>query len=196
VLVDWPALRIENCDARGWRALHWAAHTDKAVVAMRLLGRGAMPNPQADEGETPLHLSVAHPDAEASLTRLLVSAGALLEARGSEGMTPLHVAVTMGRHEQVAVLVSLGADCEAVTIPAGLSALHLAALQGHTQCVATLLRGNATADQQDAAGQTALHLAARDNRQEAVLALCEGGASLSLVDRRGASALHLACKEV
>uniref|UniRef100_A0A6Q2XRB1 Ankyrin repeat domain 52 n=1 Tax=Esox lucius TaxID=8010 RepID=A0A6Q2XRB1_ESOLU len=72
------------------------------------------------------------------------------------------------------------------------TALMLAALGSHTDCVHILLEKGAGADTADRRGRTALHRAAVMGSEDCVSALLEHGASALCRDSRGRTPLHLA----
>jgi len=75
----------------------------------------------------------------------------------------------------------------------GLTALHLAAWNGHGKTVSLLLEHAPTlVDEQDVEGCTALHYAAYNSYPGVLLSLLESGSSLSISDRRGRTPLHTA----
>ena len=72
----------------------------------------------------------------------------------------------------------------------GRSALHVAAMNGHVECVDMLLHANANLVARDDRLQTPLHLACRHGRLAVVRNLVETGADIELEDRYGRTSIH------
>lgn len=68
----------------------------------------------------------------------------------------------------------------------------LAVLNGHTECVYSLVNQGACVETQDRWGRTALHRGAATGQDECVEALLQRGASVCVKDIRGRTPLHLA----
>ena len=79
--------------------------------ALALLQAGADPNARTAEDDTPLHLSVWHPDS--TLVFALAEAGADVHARNAKGETPLHKARAWDSRPAMRALLDLGADPDA-----------------------------------------------------------------------------------
>ncbi|OJH30342.1 Phosphocholine transferase AnkX [Wolbachia endosymbiont of Armadillidium vulgare] len=75
-----------------------------------------------------------------------------------------------------------------------LTLLHIAAFNGHTEVVTTLLENRAKVDKKGAGGETPLHLAAENGHTEIVKALIGKGAKVDEKDVSGGTPLHLAAK--
>lgn len=104
-------------------------------------------------------------------------------------------------HERVEVLPAGGAvmdATEAARAPTdardarGLTALHVAALNGHAQVAGTLLDGGASVDAKEHTGWTALLVAAAGGHAEVVRVLLAGGASVEATNHDGRTALLVA----
>uniref|UniRef100_A0A3Q2QDF2 Ankyrin repeat domain 52 n=1 Tax=Fundulus heteroclitus TaxID=8078 RepID=A0A3Q2QDF2_FUNHE len=165
---------------------------------------------------SPLHLAAYYGHCEALylLCETLVS----LDVRDIDGQTALHLAAKRGFSKCVEVLLEHQAsytlkdykqkrtalhaagtsrleqsaaviDCQDAQ---GQTALILAALGRHTDCVHILLEKNANPDAADKQGFTALHRAAMLGSEESALALLEHGASALCRDSQGKTPLHLA----
>jgi FOG: Ankyrin repeat len=74
----------------------------------------------------------------------------------------------------------------------GNSALYLAAQNGHSQCLHTLLEHQANPNLKSKAGWSALHIAAQNGHADCVKLLLHKGADLRAVSTGGMTALHLA----
>ena len=68
--------------------------------------------------------------------------------------------------------------------------LHIAAMNGHVECVELLLHANANLVARDDQLQTPLHLACRYGRLAVVRNLVETGADIELEDRNGRTPIH------
>ncbi|KAM6928312.1 serine/threonine-protein phosphatase 6 regulatory ankyrin repeat subunit C-like [Xenentodon cancila] len=108
--------------------------------------------------------------------------------------TALHAAAAEGQVDCLLLLVNRehSADMIDSQDAQGQTALMLAALGCHTDCVHILLEKNAMADAADKRGFTALHRVAMLGSEDCVSALLEHGASPLCRDTRGRTPLHLA----
>ena len=106
-------------------------------------------------------------------------------------LTPLLHAARYGDSKALAVLIENGADIHAVN-PAGCTGLHLAAWNGHVDCVRQLIKAGCLLDAKAVDGKTALMKAAQLGKEAAAKALVRAGADISIADARGDTALELA----
>ena len=107
------------------------------------------------------------------------------------GLTPLHVAAMAGRTETVAMLLSAGADPNAVADD-GNAPLHFATIGGFTEVANALLSAGAEPDLKDGQGSAALHTAVNQGHAGIVKLLIEHGADDSLRDAWGGTPLLIA----
>lgn len=77
----------------------------------------------------------------------------------------------------------------------GVTALHIAASEGHDLLCSTLLARGADARTKDHCGQTALHKACRAGSVECCRIFTKHGVDLDLQDTEGMTALHLAARK-
>lgn len=136
-------------------------------------------------GATALELAVTLGDLKAA--KLLKEHGARHDDTGSFQMTfPLHHAATFGQLEVLEWLL----DMQASTLPKTKeekTALHLAAENGHVECVRALIRRGSRADLH-AVGEkrfTAVHFAVKEQHLDVVRVLRDEGAELSAPDASG-----------
>uniref|UniRef100_A0A8C5C8E9 Ankyrin repeat domain 52 n=1 Tax=Gadus morhua TaxID=8049 RepID=A0A8C5C8E9_GADMO len=108
--------------------------------------------------------------------------------------TPLHAAAAEGHMDSLLILVNReeSADILDSTDIQGQTALMLAALGSHTDCVHILLEKGAAANSADKKGCTALHRAAVMGSEGCVCALLEHGAAALGRDSQGRTPLHQA----
>lgn len=216
-LIDAGA-DVDVRDKSGGMPLHVAvlSISNSPVEAVRALVKaGADINARSDGGETPLHGAAL--ESRADVMRALVDAGAEVDARDDYGKTPLHKAAGQGDTDTVRALITDGADVNArseggetddedetgywrredVTARSegGVTALHWAALMGHTETTMALISEGADINARNEEGQTALHWAAMRGRRETVQALVSAGADIYARDEEGFTPSFLAAVE-
>ena len=76
----------------------------------------------------------------------------------------------------------------------GATALHIAAKNGHVECLRTLIEAKANVNLQDKKGKSALHAAAKNGHVECLRTLIDSGADPKILDSEGQTALDLATK--
>ncbi len=165
---------LNQTQADGMTALHWAVRRGDPKAVRNLLEAGADPLTASRYGVTPL--SLACMEGHATLVRLVLEAGADPNAELRGGETPLMTASRAGSHEAVRQLLSHGADVNARERVRGQSALMWAAAEGHAETIRMLVEFGADIQVRLATGFTALLFASRDGRIEAVQALLDAGA--------------------
>uniref|UniRef100_A0A8C7MDJ0 Ankyrin repeat domain 52 n=1 Tax=Oncorhynchus kisutch TaxID=8019 RepID=A0A8C7MDJ0_ONCKI len=144
-------------------------------------------------GRTALYLAAQK--GHAQCLEVLLSHGVSCHLRERRNKwTPLHVAASNGQTDCLLMLVNRGEKADIIDIAdvQGQTALMLAALGSHTDCVHILLEKGAGVDAADKRGRTALHRAAVMGSEDCVSALLEHGASALCRDFRGRTPLHLA----
>ncbi|PAN27766.1 hypothetical protein PAHAL_5G105500 [Panicum hallii] len=195
--------------AEQWAPLHAAAARGDCGEVRRL-GPEALAA-RDREGRTVLHAAAAAGEAEA--VAVLVDMGADTSAADARGRTPMDVAREKGYQEVVDVLerwelvmtAARRGDLQSLETllgkragvrgrdQYGLTALHLAAIKGHSDAVA-LLAGSGCMDIEceDVEGHRPLHLAVEGGHAEAVELLLDMGADVNARTRRGATPLQMA----
>lgn len=198
--------RLDDVEADGTTALHWAVRSADGELIAALLAAGADPNAANRYGMTPQHVAAVNGDAAA--LRALLEAGADPNAVLPEGETVLLTAARTGAPDAIDVLLELGADIEARESWYGETALIWAAAENHPEAVRTLIAHGADPDERSRSLEwpqrrlsqsllplgewTPLFYAARENALAAGKALIDGGANLDMTDPDGATALVLA----
>jgi 26S proteasome non-ATPase regulatory subunit 10 len=145
-----------------------------------------------DDERSLLHTACSTPNTD--LVQFLVDHGAAqcVKWADEEGWTPLHTAASAGQVATAKLLLSLGADANALTAQKR-SALHYAASKGQEALARLLLESGAQADARDCLGATPLHRAAATGRTPVIKVLLgDGGAQLDPRNNDGATPLLLA----
>lgn len=171
----------------GWTPLHLAAVLDEKDAAALFLSKGADPNAEDYDMQTPLHATVNREIAE-----MLVARGANVDVRDRSGFSPLHVAAADGYVSIAELLLENGADADAKDNN-GRTPLHEAATGGHFEVAELLFSRGASVDpRDDAMGWTPLHLAAQHEYEHILMLLIAKGADINAWDESGYTALHMA----
>ncbi len=127
--------------------------------------------------ESPIADAAMNGDVES--VRLLIQDGEEVNAAQGDGMTALHWAAENGNVEMLEMLVSAGANPEAVTRLGRYTPLHLASKMGKESSVVSLLTLGASVNPRTTTGAiTPLHFAAASGNAKAVRALLEHGADV------------------
>ncbi|KAM9859110.1 serine/threonine-protein phosphatase 6 regulatory ankyrin repeat subunit C [Aulostomus maculatus] len=145
------------------------------------------------EGQTALHLAAQK--GFASCVEVLLKHQASYTLREHKHKwTALHVAAAEGQMDCLLLLVNREQSTDIIDSPdtQGQTALMLAAVGCHTDCVHILLEKGAKPDAGDKKGFTALHRSAMLGSDDCVSALLEHGASALCRDSQGRTPLHLA----
>jgi ankyrin repeat protein len=160
----------------GETALHTCARTGKPAAAKALLASGAAVNPgEAWRGQTPLMWAAA--EGHAAMIRLLVEAGADLNARST--------VVTWERQRSEE-------PRDKWLPPGGLTALLLAAREGRTEAVKTLVELGADVNEIDPDRHNALIIALINGHFDVAGALIDKGIDVNATDKVGRTALWAA----
>ncbi len=193
---------VNQADAQGMTPLHWAAERGHLACVQYLLTQPRLPGAASilgvlnQDGLSPVALAarVGHLD----VVRALVEAGGDVAQANPVGWTPLHWAARHGHMACVQYLLSL----PRVTVVPGVmshvdvTAVALAAREGHVNVVKVLVEAGGDAAQADAYGWTPLHRAAFCGRLACVQYLLSlPGVELGALTHEGATAVALAARE-
>lgn len=102
----------------------------------------------------------------------------LLQAQDYDGWTPLHTASFFGRSDIVRLLISKGANANAMD-KSGETPLHLVAAEGSIETAGILISAGARIDAKTLCGWTPLHNAVMENRIELAQFLISKGAHVN-----------------
>jgi len=176
-LVEYLIAIGLDIDARSdgqWTPLHSQAyygHTDGVEL---LIEQGADIEAEHAYAITPLLNSVRWDRIETA--RLLVEKGANVNAANTLGRTPLILCAISGYVELSQIFLKSGADTTIKESNYQRTALHFAALNGHPDIVAALLKKGAEVNETDGSGKTALDLANRYAHERVAKLLKSSGA--------------------
>src|SRR5262245_30913488 len=135
-LLVQQGTNVNQTEADGTTALHWASYRDDLESAEILIRAGAKVNAANDLGATPLW--TASLNGSAAMVRRLLQAGANPNIPLLLGETPVMVASRSGNSEIVEQLLAKGADVNA-RAARGQTALMWAVAQRHPDVVGVLL---------------------------------------------------------
>lgn len=130
---------VNQTDADGATALHWAAYHDDLESVDLLITAGANVNAANDLGATPLWNASTN---GVPVAKRLLEAGANPNLALIAGETPLMAAARAGQAAVVELLLAKGANADARG-PRGQTALMWAASERHPDAVTALLAGGA-----------------------------------------------------
>jgi ankyrin repeat protein len=167
---------VNQSQADGMTALHWAAHLDDLETATLLLDARADVKAANRYGVTPL--SLACTNGNGSIVERLLEAGADPNTTLRGGETVLMTAARTGKLGPVKALLARGADVNAKE-RRGQTALMWAAAEGHATVVEALLRAEADFRTPLPSGFTPLLFAAREGRTDVVRVLLKAGADVN-----------------
>jgi ankyrin repeat protein len=191
---------VNQAQADGMTALHWAAYHDDLESAKLLLAAKADVRSANRYGVTPLSLACTNGDE--AIVALLLEGGADPNAKLRGNETALMTAARTGRLGPVKALIARGADVNAREWR-GQTALMWAAAEGHAAVVSALLGAGADFRTPLPSGFTPLFFAVREGRTDVVRVLLKAGAEVNeamqpkkrpsgKAPRRGTSPLMLA----
>lgn len=136
-----PNLREDH----GWTPLHWAAQEGNDRVVKSLIRAGAIVDALDNQGFSALILAIG--EGHAGTVCLLIANGANVNQKceAHQSGTPLHHACAWNRLEIAKILISYGADVNAVD-SAGRTPLYFAVMYGAKQIIKLLITHEAIVD--------------------------------------------------
>ena len=189
VLIEQRA-DVNQAEADGTTALHWAVRRDEADAVDLLLRAGARVDAANRYGVTPL--SLACTNGSVAVVERLLRAGANPNLALPAGETPLMTAARTGVAAAVRTLIAHGAAVDAIEGWRGQTALMWAASEGHAATIQALIDAGADPAVRSKAGSTPLLFASRDGHIQAIRELLAAGARAADKTADGTPALVLA----
>jgi len=155
----------------------------------------AVPLPADDRNWTALHLAASDSKYEECLELILRYGDASLDLDAFEmdGKMPLFIACQNGCEKNALLLLQNGCDADQPSLWGDMTALHIAASEGHTNIVEYLLRYPVNVEAEQVGGFRPLHKAAKNGHLEICHRLLQKGASVRSTSESGQLPLHFAC---
>ncbi|XP_022097081.1 transient receptor potential cation channel subfamily A member 1-like [Acanthaster planci] len=189
--------RLRDCQNRN--ILHLAVLSGKDLMKCGLTAlKSDIPvllNDVDNRGCTPIHYATR--DGNIKSVKSLIELGATVNLKDFKKQSPLHFAAKYGRFNSCKRLLdsSIGPNIINDIDGEGMTALHIAALNGHAKVIQLLLLRGALLHR-DYKGRTPLHLAAMAGYQECMkILLTTHNYLLDQADDNGDTAVILAAKE-
>ena len=184
-----PAL----ADVRGYNALHYAAAAGNSAAVQHLLefGGGDLFSKAGVEGVTPVHLAAYNGHRDVLV--MLLSRFPSIDLADDLGRSALYLASYSGRSDCVTLLLERGALVTNNSSKCGLTPVHCASSQGHTETLKILLDNTEEASVVDtpdtSLAASPLMLAAYPGHRACVELLLEYGSNVRAVDICGRAAI-------
>ena len=202
LFVDSGADFDERHEESGWSALHFFADgkaTNPASLELILKsgytgGRRKLDiNATSIAGNIPLHFLVTRQDVPLDLFKAFIDNGANVNAENESSLRPLQSACTWCEPDLLEILWTGGIEDIDDADDDGMTALHIAAWVGSSDCVEWLLDHEANINCTENHDRSPLHLAARDGHVDTINTLLERGAELNAVDKHDRTPFWWAC---
>ena len=181
-------------DSSGNRALHIAARKGHRFTVQLLVESGANANAVNGYGQTPLHTAADRAQDSPELCGILLTYDAKCRMKDEDGNRPLHLVCKRGHRQTGRLLVSHGADTDAVNND-GRTPLHEAADRSDSasrELCGILLTHGADVNAVDRRGDTPNHLAAHSKNIDVLRLFSEHGADWKIKNRKGLDVLEMA----
>ena len=180
--ADDDPVDVNQTQADGATALHWAVHWNDVDTATLLVAAGADVNAANELDVVPLHLAALN--ASATAADVLLRGGADPNHARPSGETVLMTAARTGNADLVRALLAAGADVDANSHFRGQSALMWAAAEGQADTAQVLIDHGADVHAHSLYGATPLLLAARHGDVDTARLLLQAGADINAAEPR------------
>ena len=173
--------------------------TNKDIVKLLLEHGADVDGMTADNMMTPLTKACSS-DENLDIIQLLLNAGAHVNG-GDADTAPLHCATLFRNIKSIELLIDAGADVniksaeEYAILPTGSTPLHVAATEGHLDCLNILLAAGADHNSVNARGETPLYGAAWLSSVDVINALLAAGCDPLHRYIGGRTSLQCLCEE-
>uniref|UniRef100_A0A3B4TAR4 Ankyrin repeat domain 52a n=1 Tax=Seriola dumerili TaxID=41447 RepID=A0A3B4TAR4_SERDU len=180
-------------NSKGYSAVHYAAyHGNKQNLELLLeMSFNALGDIESSIPVSPLHLAADKGHWQA--LRVLTETAAYVDMQDAAGRSVLYLAAQKGYARCVEVLLAQGASCLLNDNRLMWTPIHVAASNGHSDCLRMMIDYGEEGDLTNVAdkfGQTPLMLAVLGGHTDCVHFLLEKGALPDAKDKRGSTALH------
>ncbi|XP_063923686.1 uncharacterized protein LOC135137861 [Zophobas morio] len=192
------AASINTTDKNNKNALHYASasRTVNPKIIKLLLNKGISVDCQHKNGTTPLQIACREGVYKNAET--LLDSGAWLNMTDERNENALHYALASNKVNQkiIKLLLDKGINVNAQN-KHGITALHIACLEGVYESVETLLDSGVSLDLTDESNQNALHYASASNKfnPNIIQLLLKKGMDVNARKKKGTTALQIACLE-
>uniref|UniRef100_A0A8D0A4V3 Ankyrin repeat domain 52a n=1 Tax=Sander lucioperca TaxID=283035 RepID=A0A8D0A4V3_SANLU len=179
-------------NSKGYSAVHYAAyHGNKQNLELLLeMSFNALGDIESSIPVSPLHLAVS---GHWQALRVLTETAAYVDMQDAAGRSVLYLAAQKGYARCVEVLLAQGASCLLNDNRLMWTPIHVAASNGHSDCLRMMIEYGEEGDLTNVAdkfGQTPLMLAVLAGHTDCVHYLLEKGALPDAKDKRSSTALH------
>ena len=178
-LVSLPGIDLDTATADVNPAVYDAARKGNLEALVILGEAGANLNAGSSEGGfTPLTIAAIRD--ERDIVRYLLSKGVNVNKEHKDGGTAAFLAAELGNLEVLKLLQAQGANLDVVGTVNQVSALGVAAQNGHSDVVKYLISEGVDLNKQGLDGDNAVFMAALSGKFDVVQALAAAGANLDL----------------
>ena len=167
---------LQQKQADGMTALHWAVQHGDIHWAKRLLAAGAPVDAATEYGITPLWIACSQ--GHTSIAAELLRSGADVERTHVGNVTYLMLAAKQGSADLIDKLVEQGCDLDAQQ-RSGQTAIMWAAAYGNADAVGRLAKHGADLSVTTGSGFTAFHFACRQGCTETAMLFCDLGVDVN-----------------
>ena len=191
--VRWlieQGVEVNDCDRKGFTAVHKAAKKSNLHVLKLLKTSGANTHAQSKDGYNSI-MSVLKGTGDCDTVRWLIEEGVDVNHSNRKGYTVVHYAAKKGNLDVLKLLKASGANIHAQRHTGNGQNSIMSALNGSGDCdiVSWLIEQGVDVNYCDRDGFTAVHYAAQKGKVAALKLLKESGANIHVQNKDGCSAI-------